>query len=188
MKIKTIEKDEAVLRQISTEVDFDNDDYEDYIDILAEYCRSHVVYALSPVQLGIPKRIIYLRNTTDDMDKNSDFHYNEETILINPKIISMKGHSRFLEGCESCQKYVAVIDRPYSVVVEYYNTDRKKITETIEGFKATVFCHEYDHLNGILHIDLSDNVTEMTLEERKVYRKEHPYEVISKQGEFKKNN
>lgn len=44
--------------------------------------------------------------------------------------------------------------------------------------------HEYDHLNGILHIDLSDDVREMTWVETKTYREEHPYEVLSKDDEF----
>ncbi len=62
--------------------------------------------------------------------------------------------------------------------------------DTFEGFKATVFSHEYDHLNGILHIDLSDNVYEMTLDETRIYREEHPCLVLSKDDDydFKKRN
>lgn len=58
---KTIEHDNLYLRQISKEVDFDNDDYMDDINSLEEYCRNHTVFALAPVQIGIPKRIIYLK-------------------------------------------------------------------------------------------------------------------------------
>ena len=55
---------------------------------------------------------------------------------------------------------------------------------TFEGFPATVFSHEYDHLDGILHMDKALEVLVMEKEERKEFRKEHPYEVFSKDGDF----
>ncbi len=181
---KTIEKDEEYLRQISVPVDFFNDDYKMYIEALKDYCKNNAVYALAPIQIGIPKRMIYFRNTTADMNKNKDSSYDEETVLINPSIISAKGHTRFLERCASCLDYVATIDRPYSVEVEYYDTNGKKFHETFEGFKATVFCHEFDHLNGVLHIDYADAPQKMTWEETRSYREAHPYEILSKDEEY----
>lgn len=182
---KTIEKDEKFLRQISTDVDFEKDNYLEYIEALREFCKNNCVYALAPVQIGIPKRIIYLRNTTFDMDKNIDSNYDEEIIIINPIIVSAKGHTRFIERCASCFDWVGTVDRPYSVKVEYYNINGEKVCEMFEGFKATIFSHEYDHLNGVLHIDLADDVRRMTWEETKIYRSKHPYEIISKEGEYK---
>ena len=98
----TIENNEVFLRQISSEVDFVNDDYKTIIKELKDYCINSAVFALAPVQIGIPKRIIYIRNSTPNMDNNLNSSYNEEIIYINPKIISRKGHTKFLEGCESC--------------------------------------------------------------------------------------
>lgn len=181
---KTIENDEEFLRQISTDVDFEKDNYLECIDALKEYCRNNAVFAMAAVQIGIPKRIIYLRNTTSDSNKNIDSNYDEGIALINPVIISSKGHTRFLERCDSCLDYVGTVDRPYSVEVEYYNVNREKVIETFEEFKATVFCHEYDHLNGILHIDLASDIRKISLEETRAYRKEHPLEIISKDSEY----
>ena len=180
----TIENNEKFLRQISSDVDFNTDNYMKWIEALKDYCQHNAVYALAPVQIGIPKRMIYLRNTTSDMNKNKDSNYDESTVLINPVIINAKGHTRFLERCESCLDFVATIDRPYSVEVEYYDVNGNKIHGVFEGFKATVFSHEYDHLNGILHIDLSDDVREMTWEEARTYREQHPYEILSKDDKF----
>ena len=180
----TIENNEDFLRQISTDVDFKTDDYNEWIEELKDYCQNNAVYALALVQIGIPKRMIYFRNTTSDMTKNKDSNYDESTVLINPVIIGAKGHTRFIERCASCLDYVATVDRPYSVEVEYYDVNGNKVHETFEGFKATVFSHEYDHLNGILHIDLSDDVREMTWVETKTYREKHPYEVLSKDDQF----
>ena len=181
---KTIENDEEYLRQISTNIDFESDNYMEYIKELKEYCQNNAVYALAPVQIGIPKRIIYLKNTTTDMTKNKDANYDEETVLINPTIISQKGHTRFLERCASCLDYVGTVDRPYQVEVEYFTINGQQVREIFEGFKATVFSHEFDHLNGILHIDLANDVTEMTWDETKDYRNKHPYEVISKDADY----
>ena len=180
----TIENNEEFLRQISTDVDFTSDNYKEWIEALKDYCQNNAVYALAPVQIGIPKRMIYFRNTTSDMTKNKDSNYDESTVLINPVIIKAKGHTRFIERCASCLDYVATVDRPYSVEVEYYDVNGNKLHETFEGFKATVFSHEYDHLNGILHIDLSDDVREMSWDETKTYREEHPYEVLSRDDEY----
>ena len=186
MKInrKTIESDEEYLRQVSSDVDFNSDNYMEYIESLKEYCRNNAVYALAPVQIGIPKRMIYFRNTTSDMTKNKDSNYDESTVLINPTVIDAKGHTRFIERCASCMDYVGTVDRPYSVEVEYYDINGKKNHEIFEGFKATVFCHEFDHLNGILHIDLADDVRQMTWDETRAYREHHPYQILSKDDEY----
>ncbi len=181
---KTILNDEAYLRQVSVDVSFDDDNYMEYIEALKEYCKNNAVYAMAPVQIGIPKRLIYMKNTTSDMSKNKDSNYDEANILINPVIISAKGRTKFLERCESCLDFVGTVTRPYMVEVEYYDVSGRKVHDVFEGFKATVFCHEYDHLNGALHIDLAEDVCEMTLEEAKAYREEHPYEVISKDDDY----
>ncbi len=186
MKLKrvTIHDNEKYLRQISKEVDFNDKSFLDDIKALEEYCENNVVYALAPVQIGIPKRIIYLRNSTPDMSKNFDKNYNEKRVLINPVILERKGHTKFLERCESCLDYSGVVDRPFSITIEYYDVSGKKIKETVSGFEATVLSHEYDHLNGILHMDLTDEVLILTIEETKEYRIKHPYEVISKDCDF----
>ncbi len=61
IKRKTIENDEEYLRQVSVPVDFQNDDYKGYIEVLEKYCKENIVFALAPVQIGIPKRLIYIK-------------------------------------------------------------------------------------------------------------------------------
>ncbi len=67
--IITIKENEEFLRQVSTAVNFEDDDYISYINELKEYCKNNTVYALAPVQIGIPKRLIYIKNTSEDMQK-----------------------------------------------------------------------------------------------------------------------
>lgn len=192
IKLKTIENDEAYLRQISTDIDFKEDDYKSYISSLKDYCENNAVFALSPIQIGIPKRIIYIRNTKANMDNNFKEGYNEGIVYINPTIISMKGKTKFLEGCQSCSYkkddkliyYSCIVDRPYLIEIEYYDINGNKKNKTLEGFESTVFSHEYDHLNGILHMDRSNEIFEMTTDEMKEYRTSNPYGVISKSDDF----
>lgn len=187
-----IDNNEEFLRQVSTEVDFDQDDYLDYINKLKEYCQNNSVYALSAVQIGIPKRIMYIKNTSEDMNKNVVDNYDESLIFINPRIIKQEGLTKFLEGCYSCSYeedgkriyYTAVIERPYLVEIEYYDINGVCHTKTLEDFAARVFRHEYDHFDGIFHMDRASEVFKMTKEKMKDYRAKHPQDIISKDCKF----
>lgn len=186
---KTIEKDEEYLRQVSEEVDFGRDDVGEYIKDLKEYCSENTVYALSPVQIGIPKRIIYIKNTSSKMNNNYAGDYDENIVYINPKIIRTKGKTKFLEGCDSCRVlkenktiyFAGFVERPYCLDISYQDIEGVEHTKRLKGFEATVFSHEFDHLNGVLHIDKVIEIFEMTLEEMRNYRNQNPYEIISKE-------
>lgn len=188
----TIEDNEEFLRQVSKEVDFSDKSYLDDIKKLEEYCTNNEVFAMAAVQIGILKRIIYLKNTTTDISKNSASNYNEAKVMINPKVISRKGYTKYLEGCASCidtsgkekMYYAGIVERPYLVEIEYYNIDGEKKNEILTNFAATVFSHEYDHLNGILHMDIATDIFKLTTDEMKLYRKEHPYEILDKDSEY----
>ena len=188
----TIEDNEAYLRQVSSSVDFNQDDYQKIINDLKTYCLNSELYALAPVQIGIPLRIIYIRNSSSDMTKNIK-DYNEEIIYINPVIKKMYGHTKFLEGCGSCKDargnyLVGEVDRPYKIEIEYFDINGNKQNKTIEGFESTIFCHEYDHLDGILHMDRIGEVFLMTLSQMKEYRTANPYLVIDRDEEFGYDN
>lgn len=187
----TIEDNEEYLRTVSTDVDLENEDVMSYIKETEEFCKNSECYALAPIQIGIPKRIIYIRNTTQDMTNNNS-SYNEGIVYINPVIKNMYGHTRFLEGCGSCRYsngnyVVGMVDRPYRVEVEYLDIDGNEKQKTIEGFESTVFCHEYDHLDGILHMDRLKESALLTLDQMREFRTNNPYDIISKDDNFSYN-
>ena len=188
LKRITIEDNEKYLRNVSSLVDFNKDDIKGIIKDVSEYCVNSECYALAPIQIGIPKRIIFIRNTKEDMTNNNS-SYNEGIVYINPVIKNMYGHTKFLEGCGSC-KYsngnyvVGVVDRPYKIDIDYFDIDGNRKEKTIEGFETTVFCHEYDHLDGILHMDRIDESTLMTLDQMRGFRTKNPYNVINEDSVF----
>lgn len=187
MKIirKTIENDEDYLRLRSLDVSFDNDDYKEDVKLLRKFCEDTECFALAAVQIGILKRIICLKNTTLDVSIE-DMEHNESKILINPIIIYRKGHTRYWEACLSCLDNMGLVDRPYKMVIKYYDEYGLEHYEKYEGFEATVLSHELDHLDGILHMDIAIDVLNMPKEERKKFRESHPYEIISKTGIYKR--
>ena len=148
--------------------------------------------ALAAVQMGIPKRLIYLKNTdleiikrkNNDEATEEDINHNEKRVLINPVIISKEGLTDYWEACASCLDNLGHIKRPYKIVVEYQDTNGIFHKDIFEGFESTVLSHEIDHLDGILHMDIADEILIMSREERKQFRKEHGYNVISKDGNF----
>ena len=183
IKTKTIENDLEYLRQISKPVDFKKEDWKEALKVLDEYCKnSDTVMAMASVQLGIPLRLVYLKNT--DLEKLDDTSFNESRILINPKIISREGLTRYWEACASCLDNMGLVERPYKIKLEYYDENKKKHVKTFKGFESTVLSHEMDHLDGIIHIDKSIELYQMDRDERKRFRETHPYEIIRKEGEF----
>lgn len=181
---KTIKEDEAYLRQISKPVNFDNDSWEEAVEALNRFCENEEnCMAMASIQVGIPLRIIYLKKT--DLNRLEE-NYNEARVLINPIIKKSIGLTRYWEACVSCLDNTGLVDRPYEIEVEYYDTKRIKHKETFTGFSATVLSHEIDHLDGILHIDIASKILNMNALERKEFRKTHPYEIISKTGEYHK--
>ena len=196
----TIEKNEEYLRQISKKVDISDPEIHNNIVVLQDYCMQNEVMAMAAVQLGIPKQIVYVKNTNLDIlnkrltdeGKEETKDYNEAKVLLNPEIVSKEGLTTFWEACASCswyegdvQKwYNGKVKRPYKIKVKYMDVQGTSHEDEFEGFEATVLCHEIDHLNGILHIDIADTVIEGTKEERTELRKKEGYTVIAKTGNY----
>lgn len=73
--------------------------------------------------------------------------------FINPKIIAVEGQQNELEGCLSVPGIWGITDRPKKVTVKATDRHGKEFTVTGEDLDARCFCHELDHLDGILFTD-----------------------------------
>ncbi len=180
-ELVTIKDNEPFLRQISKEVVFPDADLKQNFEDLKEYTLANKVFAMASVQIGIAKRLIFVKNT--DPDDRSEIGSNHIT-MVNPVILSKKGRTEFLEGCQSCLQYWAVVERPYAIEVAYQDLNGKNHRETFEGFSATVLSHEIDHLDGIFHMDRAKSFIDMNEKDRKSYRDKNPYKIISKDCPF----
>ena len=73
--------------------------------------------------------------------------------IINPEIIAMEGEQDGPEGCLSVPGKYGMVKRPDQVTVKYQDRHGEWHERTAEGFTARAFCHEIDHLDGILFKD-----------------------------------
>ena len=77
--------------------------------------------------------------------------------LVNPEIIAMDGEQVGPEGCLSVPGRAGSVKRPMKVTVKAQNAKGEPITIEAEGFQARAMCHEIDHLNGVLYVDIMEH-------------------------------
>lgn len=73
--------------------------------------------------------------------------------LVNPEIIRSEGEQSGPEGCLSVPNRQGLVTRPQTVTVRAMDRDGNEIEVTGEDFLARAFCHELDHLDGVLYVD-----------------------------------
>ncbi len=94
---------------------------------------------LAAPQIGILRRLVVV---VDDDGKMFE--------LVNPEIVEAVGEQEAHEGCLSIPGIFGVTHRPARVTVKAKNVKGEDVTYTREGITAVCFCHELDHLDGIL--------------------------------------
>lgn len=100
---------------------------------------------LAAPQVGILKRICVV---------DVDDHLYE---LINPEIVTREGEQEGPEGCLSIPGRAGFVKRPMHVVVRAQNAKGEPIEVVGVGFLARALCHEIDHLNGVLYVDIMEH-------------------------------
>ena len=88
---------------------------------------------------------------------NADNKYYE---CINPTIVKQSGSQIGEEGCLSVRGKYGTVERPNKVTVKAFDRYGKPFTVNAEGFLARAFCHENDHLDGIVYIDKAIDIQE----------------------------
>ena len=97
---------------------------------------------LAAPQVGILRRLCVVMNEDDEVIE-----------LINPEIIATEGEQTGLEGCLSVPGKYGVVTRPYVVRVRAQDRNGAFFEVEDEALTARCFCHEIDHLDGIVFTD-----------------------------------
>ena len=85
--------------------------------------------------------------------------------LINPEIVERSGEQYGPEGCLSLPGRWGLVSRPMEVRVKAQDRDGNEIELHGTGLTARCYCHEIDHLNGVVFTDVAERmVTEEELE------------------------
>jgi len=108
------------------------------------------MYAAQGVGLAAPQIGLSLRLTVVDVTtgKNPE----AKIVLVNPEIIHAEGEVREEEGCLSVPGFRGYVMRPQFVTVRAQNAKGESFEIRGENLLARAFCHEIDHLNGILFL------------------------------------
>lgn len=134
-------KTDDILRKKSRNVDKIDERILQLLDDMAETMYKENGAGLAAPQVGILKRVIVV-DIGDGLIK-----------LINPEIVEQEGEEQGEEGCLSVPEIIGEVKRPYEVKVKGLNELGEEIEIKATGFLARAFCHEIDHLDGILFID-----------------------------------
>lgn len=131
------------LRQVSKPVTEFDQKLSDLIDDMIDTLIFADGAGLAAPQVGVLKRIFVA--TFDG----------GQTIIeaVNPVIVQAKGKRVAPEGCLSVPNIREKVERPRHVVVHAFDRHGNPIELIGNGFDASCFCHEIDHLDGILFTD-----------------------------------
>ncbi|MGC7870657.1 peptide deformylase [Desulfosporosinus sp. SYSU MS00001] len=133
--------DDELLRKKSKPVEIIDDKIRQILNDMAETMYKENGGGLAAPQIGLLKRLVVI-----DMGQGL-------LKLVNPEIIEREGNQEVIEGCLSIPNIWGKLKRPAKVRVKALNENGKEIILTGTGDLAKCFCHEIDHLDGILFVD-----------------------------------
>ena len=143
MAIRNIRKlGDDILRKKCRPVEVIDDRLITLIDDMVDTMRAADGAGLAAPQVGVLKRVVVI-------DVGSGLYE-----LINPEMISTEGSVTDAEGCLSVPGKWGTVTRPSRVTVKALNRKGEEIEVVGEGMLAKALCHELDHLDGKLYIDV----------------------------------
>ena len=120
---------------------------------------------LAAPQVGMLKRIVVI-----DISAEQD----QPIVLINPEIVEKDGEQTGWEGCLSVPGKSGQVTRPQHVVAKALNEEMEEFTIEGEDLLARAICHELDHLEGHVYVELVEG---------KLYTNEELEELAAKEEE-----
>ncbi len=146
------EKNMAV-GKVSREVTEYNDRLITLLDDMADTLIDSGGVGLAAPQVGILRRVALVLETNVDEDE-------DEFILelINPTIVKTEGEQCGSEGCLSIPGEFGIVTRPDVVTVRAFDRDGEAFEYVGEGLTARAFCHEIDHLDGIMFTERAERM------------------------------
>ena len=147
MALRTIIKTgDDRLRKKSRPVTEFNERFSILLDDMYETMQKSEGVGLAAPQVGILRRAVVI-----DIGEGL-------VELVNPVITQRSGDQYGSEGCLSVPGEYGMVHRPQKVSVQAQDRNGKTIKLDAEGYLAVAVCHELDHLDGVLFIDLADHM------------------------------
>ena len=141
--LNVVEYGAPVLREPAKEVIKVSKKIQTLVDDMFDTMYEANGVGLAAPQVGILKRIVVIDTTGEDPH-----------VLINPQILKTDGEQTGYEGCLSLPGKSGVVTRPDYVKVRAYDADLKEYELEGTELLARAICHELDHLDGHMYVDL----------------------------------
>lgn len=146
MAIRNIVKDgDNTLLKHSRPITEFNDRLHILLDDMKDTLLASGGVGLAAVQVGVLRRAVIV------METNVPEGEEEKIIeLVNPKVVAWEGEQTGPEGCLSFPGKYGIVKRPDHVRVQAQDRNGKPFEIEGTGLTARCFCHEIDHLDGIV--------------------------------------
>lgn len=144
--------DETLKKHCRTVTDF-NDRLAQLLDDLRDTLSTHDGVGLAAPQVGVLRRCVVVLET--NVGEGEEPYLIE---LVNPEIIESSGEQCGAEGCLSLPGEYGMVTRPDVVRVRAQNRRGEYFEVTGEGLTARCFCHEIDHLDGVLFTERAERM------------------------------
>ena len=146
-KLKIVKVGDDILRKKCRPVEEITPKILQLLDDMAETMRHAEGVGLAAPQVGILRRIVVIEVEEGQLIE-----------LINPKIIAFAGEQEGNEGCLSVPGKWGIVKRPMHVTVRATNRHGEEFEISGSELLARAFCHELDHLDGKLYIDIATDI------------------------------
>jgi peptide deformylase len=135
------------LREVSKPVEVFDESLEKLVADMFETMYAAPGVGLAAPQVGVNTRLVVI-DVSGGKDKG------KKLVLCNPRVVAAEGSQKGDEGCLSVPDFSESVTRPMKVTVEAQ--DAKGTPIRIEGSEilARAMCHEIDHLDGVMFVDL----------------------------------
>jgi len=152
--LKIVKEGDELLRKKSRPVEKITPRILQLLDDMKDTLHAANGCGLAAVQVGVLRRIVLVETEPGELIE-----------MINPEITYKDGEQQDVEGCLSVPGKYGITTRPMTVTVRAMNRNGEVFEITGTELKARAFCHEIDHLDGVLYIDHARMLTDDELEE-----------------------
>ncbi len=142
-RLKIVKFGDPTLRKVSRPVTEITPRILTLLDDMIDTMRAEGGCGLAAPQVGVLRRIAVI-----------EVEDGEVIELINPKIIAFAGEQTEQEGCLSNPGEYGITKRPKAVTVRAMNRHGEEFEVSGSDLLARAICHECDHLDGKLYIDV----------------------------------
>ncbi len=140
--LNIVKEGDPILRKVSRKIEKIDERTKILAGDMIDTMRAANGCGLAGVQVGKLRRIVVV-----ECEEGKPY------VLINPEIIEKSGNQEECEGCLSLPEKWGITRRPMNVTVRATGLDGEEFTVEGTDLLARAFCHELDHLEGILFTD-----------------------------------